>query len=50
MKMAASLDTGDMVAIQKFPIKFERTTRNVIEKMQEVGPDFLTDTLRKLGK
>lgn len=50
MKMAASLDTGDMIAIQKFPIKFERTTRNIIEKMQEVGPDFLTDTLWKLGK
>lgn len=50
MKMAASLDTGDMVAIQKFPIPFDRTTRNVIEKMQEIGPDFLTDTLRKLGK
>lgn len=50
MKMAASLDTGDMVAVQKFPIKFERTTRNIIEKMQEVWPDFLTDTLWKLGK
>ncbi len=50
MKMAASLDTGDMVAVQKFPILFDWTTRNVIEKMQEVGPDFLTDTLWKLGK
>lgn len=50
MKMAASLDTGDMVAVQKFPIKFERTTRNIIEKMQEIGPKFLTDTLWKLSK
>lgn len=50
MKMAATLDTGDMVAVQKFTIPFSWTTRDIITQMQKTGPAFLTDTLWKLGK
>ena len=50
MKMNAWLDTGDMIDTLKFKIPFDRTVKNVIEKMQEVWPKFLVDTLRKYGK
>jgi len=50
MKMDAGLDTGDMIDTAKFPIKFNRTAKDIIGKMQEVGPQFLADTLRKYGK
>lgn len=50
MKMAATLDTGDMVAVQKFAIPFAWTTKDIITQMQKTGPAFLTDTLWKLGK
>lgn len=50
MKMNAGLDTGDMIDKIKFRIPFDWTVKNVIEKMQEVGPKFLVDTLWKYGK
>lgn len=50
MKMAAWLDTGDMVDIKKFPIPFERTAKDSITKMQDIWPHFLAETLWKYGK
>jgi methionyl-tRNA formyltransferase len=35
MKMDAGLDTGDMIDIQKFPIAFDWTAKDIISKMQE---------------
>jgi methionyl-tRNA formyltransferase len=50
MKMDAGMDTGNMIDRVKFKIPFERTCENIIEKMQNVGPKFLGDSLRKYGK
>lgn len=50
MKMDAGLDTGDMIDKVKFKIPFDRTVKDVIGKMQDVGPKFLVDTLWKYGK
>lgn len=50
MKMDAWLDTGDMIDIARFPIAFDWTAKDIITKMQEVGPQFLVDTLWKYGK
>jgi len=50
MKMDAGLDTGDMIDIEKFPIAFDWTAKDIISKMQETWPQFLVDTLWKYGK
>ena len=50
MKMDAGMDTGDMIDKVKFKILPERTSQDIINKMQQVGPKFLVDTLRKFGK
>ena len=50
MKMDAGMDTGNMIGKIKFKIPFDRTCKNIIEKMQDIGPKFLEDTLRKYGK
>jgi len=39
-----------MIDKLKFKIPFHRTVKNLIEKLQEAGPKFLADTLRKYGK
>lgn len=50
MKMDATMDTGDMIEKLRFTIPFDRTVKEVIEKMKEVGPGFLCDVLWKYGK
>jgi len=50
MKMNAWLDTGDMIDKLIFRIPFDRTVKNLIEKLQTWGPEFLVDTLWKYGK
>jgi methionyl-tRNA formyltransferase len=50
IKMDAGMDTGNMINKVKFKIPFERTCKDIIEKMQSIGPKFLGDTLRKYGK
>lgn len=50
MEMAPTLDTGDMIDVLKFPLKFDRTVKDLIEEMQEKGPKFLNSVLWKYGK
>ena len=50
MKMATWLDTGDMIDMQNFVIPFDRTAKDIIEKMQAIWPYFLAETLWKYGK
>jgi methionyl-tRNA formyltransferase len=50
MKMDAGMDTWNMIEKLKFKIPFERTCKDVIEKMKQVWPKFLNDVLRKYGK
>jgi len=50
MKMAAGLDTGNMIHKLKFPLPFDRTANDIISKMKDVGPKFLCNTLWKYGK
>ncbi len=50
MKMDAGMDTGNMIDILRFMIRFERTTKELIDEMMGVGPKFLNDTLWKYGK
>ena len=39
-----------MLDMSRFKIPFERTAKNIIEKIQKDGPKFLNSTLRKYGK
>ena len=50
MKMDAEMDTGDMIDKLGFKIGFDRTSKNIIERITHYGPKFLNDTLRKYGK
>lgn len=50
MKMDAGLDTGNMIDKLKFKIPFERTVKDLIEKIQAKWPKFLNETLWKYGK
>jgi methionyl-tRNA formyltransferase len=50
MKMDAWLDTGAMIDKRWFHIPFDRTAKDIIAKMQDFWPAFLSDTLRKYGK
>lgn len=50
MKMDAGMDTGNMIDVRGFTIPFQRTTKELIDYMQKIGPKFLNDTLRKYGK
>lgn len=50
MKMDATMDTGNMIDILRFRIPFQRTTKDLIDEMKKIGPNFLNDTLRKYGK
>ncbi|MFA7717404.1 MAG: methionyl-tRNA formyltransferase, partial [Candidatus Absconditabacterales bacterium] len=50
MKMDAGLDTGAMIDKRGFHIALDRTAKDIIAKMQDFGPAFLNDTLRKYGK
>lgn len=50
MKMDASMDTWDMIEKLKFQIPLNRTSEDIIQKMQETWPKFLWNVLRKYGK
>jgi len=50
MKMDSGLDTGNMIDKLKFKIQFQRTTLDIIKKIQKSGPKFLTKTLRNYWK
>lgn len=50
MKMDATMDTGDMIDILRFTIPFNRTTKELIEEMKNIGPKFLSNTLWKFWK
>jgi methionyl-tRNA formyltransferase len=50
MKMDKGMDTGDMIAIKKTKLKFNRTCKTLIERMKVEWPEFLNDTVRKFGK
>ena len=50
MKMDATMDTGNIIDVLKFTIPFQRTTKELIEEMEKIGPKFLNNTLRKYGK
>ncbi len=50
MKMDAEMDTGDMIDKLGFKIGFDRTSKNIIERIKQYWPKFLNDTLRKYGK
>ena len=44
------MDTGNMIDKIKFTIPFDRTTKELIEEMKKIGPEFLNNTLRKYSK
>lgn len=50
IKMDAGMDTGHMIDKIGFKIPFDRTSKDIITRMQHIGPKFLNDTLRKYGK
>ena len=50
MKMDAGMDTGNMIDILRFTIPFDWTTKELINEMKKIGPNFLNDTLWKYGK
>ncbi len=50
MKMDATMDTGDMIKVMKFPIESDWTVWDIINKMVESGPDFFVDGLWDFGK
>lgn len=50
IKMDAGMDTGNMIDILRFTIPFNRTTKELIDEMKNIGPNFLNNTLRKYGK
>lgn len=50
MKMDAGLDSGNMIDKLKFKIPFERTVKDLIEKLQTKWPKFLNETIWKYGK
>jgi len=50
MKMDATMDTGNMIDILRFTIPFQRTTKELIQEIEKIGPKFLNDTLWKYGK
>lgn len=50
MHMDAGMDTGNIIDQIRFPLPFHRTCRDCIQHMQQIGPKFLTQTLRKYAK
>jgi len=46
IKMNAKMDAGDILAIKKIEIKAMDTAVTLREKMMDVGPDFLVETIR----
>jgi len=50
MHMDAGIDTWDIIDQLKFPLKFERTVKELIEALEKAWPKFLCNTLRNYGK
>ena len=50
MKMDANMDTGNMIDMLKFDIKFDWTVKDLIYKIMQKWPKFLNKTLINYGK
>ncbi len=50
MKMSEKMDEWDIVSTHSFPLPFSRTSKELFEKVMEIGPKMLADALRDLGK
>lgn len=50
MKMDASMDTGAMIDKLKTRLEFHRTAKDLINRIMDKWPNFLTKTLRNYGK
>ena len=50
MKMDANMDTGNMIDMLKFDIKFDWTVKDMIDKIMQKWPKFLNKTLVNYGK
>lgn len=50
MKMDKWMDTWDMIDIKQTKLHFDRTCKDLIERMKIEWPAFLNDTVRKFGK
>lgn len=50
MAMDATLDTGDIISILKFPLSLSDTSREIISAIQSKWPDFLADSLEEFAK
>lgn len=50
MHMSEGMDEGDEIAKLAFSIDFSRTMEDLTQKMIQVGPEFLCNTLRDFGK
>lgn len=50
MKMDKGMDTWDMIDIIQTKLHFDRTCKDLIERMKIEWPIFLNDTVRKFGK
>lgn len=50
MKMDKGMDTWDIIDILQTKLEFNRTCKNLIDRMKEKWPEFLNQTIRKFGK
>lgn len=50
MHMNDKLDEGDILETKEIPLDLDMTAKDLISKMQELGPKFLLNTLWKWGK
>jgi len=50
MKMDKWMDTWDMIDILQTKLHFNRTCKDLIDRMKQKWPEFLNETLRKFGK
>ncbi|MFA5748032.1 MAG: methionyl-tRNA formyltransferase [Candidatus Absconditabacterales bacterium] len=50
MKMDVGMDTGNIINTIRFDMPFDRTTKDIINQFQKIGPKFFNDNLRNYGK
>ena len=50
MKMDKWMDTWDMIDIKQTKLHFNRTCKDLIDRMKQKWPEFLNETIRKFGK
>ncbi len=50
MKMISQMDAGDIIKKIKFELPFERTSKDLLEKIRKVWPEFLNQVLWDFGK